>query len=73
MEKINLDLKKFPMISGAALGASINCGPAAVEGEARRLNIKPTQLPSARRLFSFEQAELIVRSILKRGGARVRK
>jgi hypothetical protein len=58
------------MITGGAIGAPISCGNAAVEGEATRLGLKPTQLPNGRKLFTFEQAETIIRSILQRGNAR---
>jgi hypothetical protein len=66
-----LDVRKVPMITTAPIGASVRCGPAAVEGEAKRLGLTPTQLPNGRKLYSFEQAEAIIHSILKRGLARV--
>jgi hypothetical protein len=65
-----LDVRKVAMITAGPIGAPVSCGPAAVEGEAKRLGLKPTQIPNGRKLYSFEQAEAIIHSILKRGGAR---
>jgi hypothetical protein len=64
------DIKKFPMLSKGSVGLPINCGAAAIEGEANRLGIKPTRLPNGRDLFSFEQAEKIILSIMRRAGTR---
>ena len=65
-----LDVRKVPMVGAAPIGVPVGCGAAAVEGEAKRLGLKPTQLHNGRKLYSFEQAEAIIQSILKRGGAR---
>jgi hypothetical protein len=65
-----LDLNKIPMISSGTLGSPMNIGAAAVEGEGNRLGLRPTQMPNGRKLWTFEQAQTIFRSILKRDGAR---
>jgi hypothetical protein len=66
----SLEIAKFPMISPAAIGAPINCGPSAVLGEAQRLDIRFAQMPNGRKLATFEQASAIIRSIMKRKNAR---
>ena len=67
---LDVDIRKRPMITTGAIGAAVDSGPAAADGEAARLGLRPTQLPNGRKLWTFEQAETIIRSILKRSDAR---